>query len=81
MEQPAPSRLQVFVINLVGAIGLVFGVVPIVAYLLDLDFASFAVAPYEWLELAGAARYLPPAMVLVVCGVLAFWLERRATRR
>jgi hypothetical protein len=80
MEQPAPSRGQVFVINLIGAIGLVFGVVPILAYLLDLDFASFALAPYAWLELDGAARYLPPAMVLVVCGGLAFWLERRATR-
>ena len=74
---PGPSRGQLFVINLVGVIGLVFGVVPILTYLLDLDFASFTVAPYRWLDLQGAARFLPPVMVLVVCGFLAWWLERR----
>lgn len=74
---PGPSRGQLFVINLVGVIGLVFGIVPILTYLLDLDFAAFTLAPYRWLELEGAARFLPPLMVLVVCGFLAWWLERR----
>lgn len=76
-DAAGPSRGQLFVINLVGVVGLVFGVVPIVKYLLDLDFASFTVAPYRWLDLQGAARFLPPVMVLVVCGFLAWWLERR----
>ena len=76
-----PSRGQLFLINASGVIGLVFGLVPIVKYLLDLDFASFTVAPYRWLELEGAARFLPPLMVLAVCGFLAFWLERRSTDR
>ncbi len=74
-----PSRGQLFVINLIGVIGLVFGVVPILKYLLDLDFAAFTTAPFDWLELEGAARFLPPLMVLAFCGFLAFWLERRST--
>lgn len=80
MDQAGPSRGQLFVINLVGVIGLVFGVVPILKYLLDLDFASFTVAPYGWLGLEGPARLLPPVMVLLVCGFLAWWLERRTAR-
>ena len=66
------------VINLIGAVGLVFGFLPMVKYLLDLDLFAFTVAPYEWLELEGAARLLPPAIVLVTCLVVAFVLERRA---
>ena len=65
-------------INLIGAVGLVFGALPLVKYLLDLDLFEFTVAPYEWLELEGAARLLPPAMVLVTCLVLAYLLERGA---
>lgn len=76
-----PSRGQLFVINLIGVIGLVFGVVPILKYLLDLDFAAFTTAPYDWLALEGGTRFLPPLMVLAVCGFLAFWLERRSTAR
>lgn len=75
-----PSRGQLFIINLIGVIGLAFGVVPIVKYLLDLDFAPFTVAPYERLALEGPARLLPPVMVLAVCGFLAWWLERRTKR-
>ncbi len=71
---------QRFVINVVGAIGLVFGMVPIVRYLLELDLFAFTVAPYAWLQLEGWARFLPPAMVLVVCLGVAFWLERRMQR-
>ncbi|HKX66043.1 MAG TPA: hypothetical protein VJN29_02370 [Intrasporangium sp.] len=67
------------VINLIGAVGLVFGFLPMVKYLLDLDLFDFTVAPYEWLELEGAARFLPPAMVLVTCLVIAYLLERGAT--
>ncbi len=70
----ARSRL---VINLIGVVGILFGVLPIVRYLLDLQLFEFTVAPYEWLELEGAARYLPPVMVLVGCIVAAYLLEKR----
>jgi hypothetical protein len=70
-----------FVINMIGAVGLVFGVLPIVRYLLQLDFFEFTTAPYDWLQLEGAARYLPPVMVLVVCIVTAYLLEKRLERR
>ena len=66
-----------FVINMIGAVGLVFGVLPIVRYLLQLDFFEFTTAPYDWLQLEGAARYLPPAIVLVACMATAFVLEKR----
>jgi hypothetical protein len=69
-----------FVINLVGLVGIVFGVLPILRYLLDLSLFEFTVAPYEWLELEGAARFLPPGMVLLVCIVLAYVLEQRLSR-
>ena len=62
---------------MIGAVGLVFGVLPIVRYLLQLDFFEFTTAPYDWLQLEGAARYLPPAIVLVVCMAAAFVLEKR----
>jgi hypothetical protein len=74
MEPGAGSR---FVINVVGLVGLLFGVLPIVRYLLDLSFFGFTTAPYDWLGLEGAARFLPPGMVLVVCIVAAYVLERR----
>lgn len=67
-----------FLINMIGAFGLVFGFLPMVKYLLDLDLFDFTVAPYAWLELEGVARFLPPAMVLVTCLVLAYVLERGA---
>ncbi|GAB3066701.1 hypothetical protein GCM10027053_32760 [Intrasporangium mesophilum] len=70
-----------FVINLVGVVGLVFGVLPILHYLLDLSIFDFAVAPYDWLQLDGAARYLPPVIVLVVCIVVAYLLEKRLEKR
>lgn len=70
-----------FVINMIGVVGLVFGVLPIVRYLLQLDFFGFTTAPYDWLQLEGAARFLPPAMVLVVCIVAAYLLEKRLERR
>ncbi|KRC84415.1 hypothetical protein ASE25_21550 [Terrabacter sp. Root85] len=69
-----------FVINLVGVIGIVFGVLPIVRYLLDLSLFEFTVAPYAWLQLEGAARFLPPGMVLVACIVVAYVLEQRLSR-
>lgn len=67
-------------INLIGAIGLVFGALAMVRYLLDLDIFDIAVAPYGWLELEGPMRLVPPAMVLVICLVAAFLLERGAGR-
>ena len=79
MADSVLSKGQVFVINVVGAVGLVFGVLPIVKYLLQLDMLTFSSAPYDWLGLEGAMRYVPPAMVLVLCLVLAWWLERRGT--
>ncbi|MER7072317.1 hypothetical protein [Terrabacter sp. NPDC000476] len=79
-QQPDPGARTRFVINLVGAVGLVFGVLPIVRYLLDLSLFEFTVAPYAWLRLEGAARFLPPGMVLVVCIVVAYLLEQRLSR-
>ncbi|KRB47291.1 hypothetical protein [Terrabacter sp. Root181] len=73
----ARSRL---VINLVGVVGILFGVLPIVRYLLDLSYFELTTAPYGWLELEGAMRFLPPAMVLVGCIVLAYVLEQRLSR-
>ena len=70
-----------FVINLVGLVGLVFGVIPIVRYLLDLGFFGFTTAPYDWLRLDGFMRFVPPALVLVVCLVTAFALEKRLERQ
>jgi len=69
-----------FVINLVGAVGLVFGVLPIVRYLLDLSYLEFTTAPYDWLRLEGAMRFVPPGMVLVGCIVVAYLLEQRLGR-
>lgn len=69
-----------FVINLVGAVGLVFGVLPMVRYLLDLSYLEFTTAPYDWLRLEGAMRFVPPGMVLVVCIVVAYVLEQRLSR-
>ena len=69
-----------FLINMIGVVGIVFGVLPIVRYLLDLSIFAFTVAPYEWLQLEGAARYLPPVLVLVVCIVVAYLLEKRLER-
>jgi hypothetical protein len=79
-ESPDTSARTRFVINLVGVIGLLFGVLPIVRYLLDLSLFEFTVAPYEWLKLEGAARFIPPGMVLVVCIVVAYVLEQRLSR-
>lgn len=67
-----------FVINVVGVIGLVFGALPVLRYLFDSDLLSFTTAPYNWLALEGWARFLPPAMVLLVTIAVAFWLERSA---
>ena len=66
-----------FVVNLVGMVGIVFGALPVAKYLFDLPIFDFTVAPYEWLKLEGAARLLPPAMVLVASLVVAWVLERR----
>ena len=74
MESGAGSR---FVINVVGLVGLLFGALAIVRYLLDLSFFGFTTAPYDWLQLAGFMRYVPPLMVLLVCLGAAYALERR----
>lgn len=79
MTQPPVGETGVgrrFLINIIGAVGLVFGFLPMLRYLLELDLFDFTVAPYEWLELEGAARLLPPAIVLVTCLVVAYLLER-----
>jgi hypothetical protein len=74
MESGAGSR---FVINVVGLVGLLFGALPIARYLLDLSFFGFTTAPYDWLQLTGFMRYVPPLMVLVLCMAAAYVLERR----
>ena len=66
-ESPEPGGGMRLVINLVGVIGIVFGVLPIVRYLLDLSYLEFTTAPYDWLRLEGAMRFVPPGMVLVGC--------------
>lgn len=81
MSTPVPGSTGAgrrFLINVVGAIGLVFGIVPMVRYLLDLDLFGFTTAPYDWLELEGVMRFVPPAMVLLVAIVVAYFLERSA---
>lgn len=67
-------------INLIGVVGIVFGVLPILRYLLDLSIFELTTAPYDWLRLEGAARFLPPVLVLVVCIVVAYLLEQRLDR-
>lgn len=79
-QQPTGGVGARFVINLVGIVGLVFGALPILRYLFSLEFGGFSDAPYRWLALEGRARYLPPAMVLVVCLAAAYLLERRLDR-
>ena len=69
-----------FVINVVGLVGIVFGLIPVVRYLLDLSYFGFTTAPYDWLRLEGGVRYLPPVMVLVACIAVAFALEKRLER-
>jgi len=69
-----------FVINVVGLVGIVFGLLPVVRYLLDLSYFGFTTAPYDWLRLEGALRYLPPVMVLVVCIAVAYAMEKRLER-
>ncbi|EWT00271.1 hypothetical protein N865_16430 [Intrasporangium oryzae NRRL B-24470] len=78
--QQSSGAGQRFVINVVGLVGLVFGVIPILRYLLGFDFFGFTTAPYDWLRLEGAARFLPPVLVLVVCIAVSYWLERRLQR-
>ncbi|WP_404389306.1 hypothetical protein [Humibacillus xanthopallidus] len=79
--QPSTGAGTRFVINMIGVVGLVFGVLPIVRYLLQLEIFEFSTAPYDWLQLEGAARFLPPAIVLVVCMAAAYLLEKRLERR
>ena len=79
--QPSTGAGTRFVINMIGVIGLVFGVLPIVLDLLELEVFGFSTAPYDWLQLEGAARFLPPAIVLVVCMAAAYLLEKRLERR
>lgn len=68
-----------FAINMVGIIGLVYGALAIVGYLFESAVLSFTEAPYRWLQLEGATRLLPPALVLVACLGIAYWLERRGS--
>jgi hypothetical protein len=79
-EVPAGGGTR-FLVNCIGMVGLVFGLLPVVRYVLELDLFAFATAPYDWLRLEGAMRYVPPVMVLVVCGVAAYLLEKRLERR
>ena len=79
-ESRAPVGGRRLAINLVGVVGLLFGVLPIVRYLLELPVLELTTAPYDWLRLEGAARFLPPVMVLVVCIVVAYLLEQRLDR-
>jgi hypothetical protein len=78
--EPATTAWQRFLINVIGLVGLVYGGLAIVYYLLEVSMLSFAAAPYGWLRLEGAMRFLPPALVFVVCFVIVWAIERRANR-
>ena len=77
-QKPAGGAARRFAINLIGVVGLVYGGLAIVGYLFESAILDFTQAPYRWLQLEGAARLLPPAMVLVVCLFVAYLLERGA---
>ena len=78
--EPATTAWQRFLINLIGLVGLVYGGLAIVYYLLQVSALSFAAAPYGWLRLEGGTRFLPPALVFVVCFVIVWAIERRANQ-
>jgi hypothetical protein len=78
--EPATTAWQRFLINVIGLVGLVYGGLAVVYYLLELSALSFAAAPYGWLGLEGAMRFVPPALVFIVCFVVVWAIERRATR-
>lgn len=78
--EPATTAWQRFLINVIGLVGLVYGGLAVVYYLLEVSMLSFAAAPYGWLRLEGGMRYVPPALVFVVCFVVVWAIERRASR-
>lgn len=80
-EQQSGGAGTRFVVNLVGAVGLIFGVLPIARYLLGFEVFGFTTAVYDWLRLEGGARYLPPLVVLATCLVVTFLIEKGALRR
>lgn len=79
-SEPATTAWQRFVINVVGLVGIVYGGLAVVYYLLGFGALSFAAAPYGWLRLAGVARFLPPVLVFAVCFVVVWAIERGAGR-
>lgn len=80
-DSPDTGARSRFVINVIGLVGIVFGLIPIARYLLEFGFFGFTTAPYDWLALEGAARFIPPVLVLGVCILLAWVLEKRIERR
>ncbi len=78
--EPATTAWQRFLINVIGLVGIVYGGLAIVYYLLEFSALSFAAAPYGWLHLDGAIRYVPPLLVFVVCFVIVWAIERRANQ-
>lgn len=78
--EPTTTALQRFLINIIGLVGLVYGGLAIVYYLLGFGALSFATAPYEWLQLSGGIRFMPPIIVFVVCLVIVWAIERRAAQ-
>jgi hypothetical protein len=76
--QPATTAWQRFLINIIGLVGLLYGGLAVVYYLLQVSALSFAAAPYGWLGLEGAIRFVPPILVFVVCFVVVWAIERRA---
>lgn len=79
--EPATTGAQRFLINVIGLVGLVYGGLAIVYYLLGAEVLSFAAVPYDWLRLEGAMRFLPPAVVFIACFVIVWAIERRANDR
>jgi hypothetical protein len=48
---------------------------------LGFDAMSFTAAPYDWLQLEGGMRAVPPLLVFVACLVGAWAIEHHATSR
>lgn len=77
-SEPTTTALQRFLINIVGLVGLVYGGLAIIYYLLGFSALSFAASPYEWLQLGGGMRFVPPIVLFVLCFVVVWAIERRA---
>ena len=66
-----------FWINMVGALAIVLGVLPLVRLVLGYDPGGIYDVLFGWLGLEGNARAVPPAALLLLGIALTWHLERR----